>query len=215
MGPTLSLKLDDEITIRRAETVADYRACQEAQRRAWGITDEGYVIPVATMVGANLHGGLVLGAFLAGGGAAALSFAFLGRVEGRLCLYSQLTGVVPGYQSRGLGYEIKKLQRAIARSEGIELIVWAFDPLQAGNAHFNLARLGATACRYIENMYGERTDSLNAGVPTDRLIAEWETSDTPVAAFDAEDIPGLPRLIDAGQGGAGCPGGRDRWELRH
>ncbi|MGO9920569.1 MAG: hypothetical protein ACLQIB_38490, partial [Isosphaeraceae bacterium] len=210
MGPTLSLKLDDEITIRRAETVADYRACQEAQRRAWGITDEGYVIPVATMVGANLHGGLVLGAFLAGGGAAALSFAFLGRVEGRLCLYSQLTGVVPGYQSRGLGYGIKKLQRAIARSEGIELIVWAFDPLQAGNAHFNLARLGATACRYIENMYGERTDSLNAGVPTDRLIAEWETSDTPVAAFDAEDIPGLPRLIDAGQGGAGCPGGRDR-----
>ncbi len=210
MGPTLSLKLDDEITIRRAETVADYRACQEAQRRAWGITDEGYVIPVATMVGANLHGGLVLGAFLAGGGAAALSFAFLGRVEGRLCLYSQLTGVVPGYQSRGLGYEIKKLQRAIARSEGIELIVWAFDPLQAGNAHFNLARLGATACRYIENMYGERTDSLNAGVPTDRLIAVWETSDTPVAAFDAEDIPGLPRLIDAGQGGAGCPGGRDR-----
>ncbi len=54
-------------------------------------------------------------------------------------------------------------------------------------------------------MYGERTDSLNAGVPTDRLIAEWETSDTPVAAFDAEDIPGLPRLIDAGQGELDAP----------
>ena len=23
-------------------------------------------------------------------------------------------------------------------------------------------------------MYGERTDALNAGVPTDRLIAEWD-----------------------------------------
>jgi predicted GNAT superfamily acetyltransferase len=202
LGTTLSLKLDDEITIRRAETIADYRACQEAQRRAWGISEEGYVIPVATMVGANLHGGLVLGAFLAGGGAAALSFAFLARIDGRICLYSQLTGVVPGYQSRGLGYEIKQLQRAIARSEGIELIVWAFDPLQAGNAHFNLARLGAAARHYIENMYGERTDSLNAGVPTDRLIAEWETSDTPVVAIAAADIPGLPRLIDAGQGGS-------------
>ena len=63
------------------------------------------------MVGANLHGGLVLGAFLPGGEAVAMSFAFLGRVEDRLCLYSQLTGVVPGYQSRGLGYEIKRLQR--------------------------------------------------------------------------------------------------------
>ena len=54
------------------------------------------------------------------------------------------------------------------------MIAWAFDPLQAGNAHFNLARLGATAGRYIDNMYGERTDALNAGVPTDRLIAEWD-----------------------------------------
>jgi len=200
LGPTLSLALDDEITIRRAETIADYRACQEAQRRAWGIAEEGYVIPIATMVGANLHGGLVLGAFLAGGGAAALSFAFLGRIEGRFCLYSQLTGVVPGYQSRGLGFEIKQLQRAIARSEGIGRIIWAFDPLQAGNAHFNLTRLGATACRYIENMYGERTDSLNAGVPTDRVIVEWETSDTPAETSDALDVTGLPRLIEPGQG---------------
>jgi predicted GNAT superfamily acetyltransferase len=194
--------VDGEITIRRAETAADYRACQEAQRRAWGIAEEGYVIPVATMVGANLHGGLVLGAFLAGGEAAAVSFAFLCRIEGRICLYSQLTGVVPAYQSRGLGYEIKKLQRAIARSEGIELIVWAFDPLQAGNAHFNLTRLGATARRYIENMYGERTDSLNAGVPTDRLIAEWETSGALEVATAPLDIPRLPHLIEPGQRGA-------------
>ena len=61
------------------------------------------------MVGANLHGGLVLGAFLPDGEAVAMSFAFLGRIEGRLCLYSQLTGVVPGYQSQGLGYQIKLL----------------------------------------------------------------------------------------------------------
>src|SRR5437763_16994915 len=96
-----SVNPDDEITIRPAETVADYRACQDAQRRAWGIAEDGYLIPVATLVGANLHGGLVLGAFLTTGEAVAMSFAFLGRIEGRLCLYSQLTGVVPGYQSRG------------------------------------------------------------------------------------------------------------------
>ena len=83
-----------------------------------------------------------------------MSFAFLGRIEGRLCLYSQLTGVVPEYQSRGLGYQIKLFQRQVARSEGIERIAWAFDPLQAGNAHFNLTRLGAHARRFVENMYG-------------------------------------------------------------
>jgi predicted GNAT superfamily acetyltransferase len=194
------LARDDGITIRRAVSVDDYRACQIAQRRAWGIDDDGYLVPVATMAGANLHGGLVLGAFLASGEAVAMSFAFLGRIEARLCLYSQLAGVIPGFQSRGLGYQIKQLQREFARSEGIPLMVWAFDPLQAGNAHFNLARLGATAGRYIENMYGERTDALNRGVPTDRLIVEWEITPATAAILEAPSgsLSHLPSLIDAG-----------------
>src|SRR5690242_6224926 len=186
----------EEITIRRAESVADYRACQEAQRRAWGITEDGYLIPVATMIGANLHGGLVLGAFRRDGEAIAMSFAFLGRIEGRLCLYSQLTGVVPGYQSLELGYRIKMYQREWARAEGIGTIAWAFDPLQAGNAHFNLARLGATARRYVDNMYGGRTDALNAGVPTDRLIAEWDTAKESITGISPDAAKNRPRLID-------------------
>ncbi len=207
MAPDPDALKVDEITIRRAETVADYRACQDAQRRAWGIGEDGYLIPVATMVGANLHGGLVLGAFLPDGQAVAMSFAFLGRIEGRLCLYSQLTGVVPGYQSQGLGYRIKMHQRDFAQAEGIGLIAWAFDPLQAGNAHFNLARLGATAGRYVENMYGERTDALNAGVPTDRLIAEWDTGKESNPGIRPDVATVLPRLINttAEQGGASGP----------
>jgi predicted GNAT superfamily acetyltransferase len=190
-----SLELDDEITIRRAETVADYRACQIAQRQAWGITEDGYVVPVATMVGANLHGGLVLGAFLPTGEAVALTFAFLGRIDGKLCLYSQLTGVVPGYQSRGLGYQIKVMQRDFARAEGIDRIAWAFNPLQAGNAHFNLSRLGASARRFVANMYGERTDALNASVPTDRLIVEWSTTSERTVRVTPDEAAALPRLI--------------------
>src|SRR3954454_2568019 len=127
--PALTRRVNDEVTIRRAESLADYRACQEAQRLAWGITEDGYIIPVATMVGANLHGGLVLGAFLPDGRAVGMSFGFLGRIEERPCLYSQLTGVVPGAQSLGLGYELKLAQRDFARDEGIALIAWAFDPL--------------------------------------------------------------------------------------
>jgi predicted GNAT superfamily acetyltransferase len=191
----LTCEDDEAITIRRAATIADYRACQDVQRRAWGITEDGYLVPVATLIGANLHGGLVLGAFLPTGEAVAMSFAFLGRVEGRLCLYSQLTGVVPAYQSRGLGYRIKLFQRDFARAEGIDRIAWAFDPLQAGNAHFNLTRLGASAGRYVENMYGERTDALNAGVPTDRLIAEWDTTAKSIAWLRPDAAAILPRLI--------------------
>ena len=196
----LSRPAGDEITIRRAVTIADYRACQEAQKRAWEISDDGYLIPVATMVGANLHGGLVVGAFLPNGQAVAMSFAFLGRIEGRLCLYSQLTGVVPEHQSQGLGYRLKLFQAEFARSEAIERIAWSFDPLQAGNAHFNLTRLGAHSRRFVENMYGPRTDRLNAGVPTDRLIAEWDVGAAPAAALSFEFVSKLPRLLEVRKG---------------
>lgn len=191
--------MNDEITIRRAESAADYRACQDAQRRAWGITEESYVVPIATMVGAQHHGGLVLGAFLPNGEAVGMSFAFLGRIEGRTCLYSQLTGIVPGYQDRGLGHRLKSTQRALARAEGVPCIAWAFDPLQAGNARFNLDRLGATAVRYVADMYGPRSDALNRETPTDRLIAVWETDPAASPARpDPASAASFPRLVAVG-----------------
>ena len=196
---------NDPITIRRAESPADYRACQEAQKLAWGLDDDRYVVPVATMVGAQLHGGLVLGAFLEDGSAVGVSFAFLGRTEGRLCLYSQLTGVAPGYQSHGLGARLKHAQRDFARSEEIGLVAWAFDPLQAGNARFNLDKLGATAGRFIEDMYGPRSDALNRGPSTDRLIAEWTTSEGPRSFVDPIAARSLPRLIRADLRADGSP----------
>jgi predicted GNAT superfamily acetyltransferase len=189
--------MNDEIVIRRAETSADYVALQSAQRRAWGITTDGYLVPVATMVGAQLHGGLVLGAFRPDGEAVGLSFAFLGRFEGRLCLYSQLTGVVPGYQSLGIGHRLKQAQWEYASEQGLALLAWAFDPLQAGNAYFNLAKLGATAQRYIVDMYGRRTDALNAGAATDRLIVEWAIEPRQPPTLSPDAAARLPRLIDA------------------
>ncbi len=189
--------MTDEITIRPADSIADYHACQDAQRRAWGLADEGYVVPIATMVGAQLHGGLVLGAFLPDGRAVGLSFAFLGRLDGRICLYSQLTGIVPGYQDHGLGTRLKLAQRDFALGQGLERIVWAFDPLQAGNARFNLDKLGATSRHFVVDMYGTRTDALNVGTPTDRLIAEWATSPRPRPPVDSATFGQIPPLIVA------------------
>jgi predicted GNAT superfamily acetyltransferase len=201
--------MSDEPVIRRAETPADYRACQEAQRLAWGITEDGYLVPVATLVGAQNHGGLVLGAFLPDGRAVALSFAFLGRIEGRSCLYSQLTGVIPEYQGRGLGLDLKLAQRMHAQKEGIGLLAWSFDPMQAGNANFNLGKLGATAGRFVADMYGPRTDALNAGIPTDRLIAEWSTQGNFEPGPADGRLPDVPRRIKVSRDSDGRlhPGG--------
>jgi predicted GNAT superfamily acetyltransferase len=45
--------------------------------------------------------------------------------------------------------------------------------LQLKNAHFNIERLGAIVRRYIPNLYGRTSSPLHAGLPTDRLVAEW------------------------------------------
>jgi predicted GNAT superfamily acetyltransferase len=167
------------VTIREVRGADELRACQELQRRAWGITEDGYVVPVATMAGAQRVGGLILGAFdghtnqLVG-----FAFGFLGRLKNRLILYSQLTGVHPAHQSTGVGRMLKFEQHRRAREMGLEAVVWAFDPLQASNAAFNLGVLGATSSSYEMDMYGSRSDALNAGLATDRLLAEWPTAPT-------------------------------------
>jgi len=170
------------VAIRQVTTIPEYLACQDVQRKAFRLTDDTYVVPVATLVGANLHGGLVHAAFQEINGKERLigfSFAFLGRVKGKLCLYSQITAVDPDIQAGGVGTNLKNFQRDWARDQGISVIAWAFDPLQSMNAHLNLNKLGATVVDYVEDMYGPRTDGLSRGVPSDRLIVEWPTTPSP------------------------------------
>jgi predicted GNAT superfamily acetyltransferase len=52
-------------------------------------------------------------------------------------------------------------------------VEWTFDPLEIKNAYFNIERLGAIVRRFVPNQYGSTTSPLHAGLPTDRLIAEW------------------------------------------
>ena len=179
----------------------ELRACQELQRKAWGITEDGYVVPVATMAAVQKVGGLILGAFddsnqmLIG-----FAFAFLGKLNGRLVLWSQLTGVHPAHQSTGVGRQLKLEQRRRAKEMDLAAVAWAFDPLQASNAAFNLGVLGARSRSYEVDMYGSRTDALNVGLATDRLIAEWETSGT--AGGRTNTWPDAADLIEVDSGAA-------------
>jgi predicted GNAT superfamily acetyltransferase len=167
------------VTVRDVLGIDELLACQDLQRRAWGITEDGYILPVATMAGAQRVGGVILGAFGADNRLIGFAFAYLGRFRDEWILYSQLTGVHPAQQRTGVGRVLKYEQRRRAREVGLAAVVWAFDPLQASNAGFNLAVLGATCRTYEVDMYGSRSDTLNAGLVTDRLLAEWSTAGEP------------------------------------
>ena len=62
---------------------------------------------------------------------------------------------------------------------------WTFDPLEIKNAFLNIHRLGATACEYRVNFYGVSSSRLQGGLPTDRLLAEWELDSPRVEAISA------------------------------
>src|SRR6202041_595073 len=116
---------------------------------------------------------------------------------GKPFLHSHMTGVLPEYQNRNIGRRLKLSQREIALQQSISLIEWTFDPLELRNAHFNFVRLGAIARRFLPNCYGITDSQLHAGLPTDRLIAEWwldsprvkaaveEQQESPVADYRA------------------------------
>jgi len=93
---------------------------------------------------------------------------------GRPSQHSHMLAVLPEYRNHNVGYQLKMAQREEALNRNIDLITWAFDPLQSKNAHLNINKLGVIACSYDINLYGETSSSkLHSGLGTDRLLAEW------------------------------------------
>lgn len=173
------------VEVRPCATVAEFNACVELQHLTWG---EQIVVPSAMFVVAQETGGQILGAYEkpAGGGAAKL-VGFLMAVAGihgqRIFLHSHMTAVRPEYQNRGIGRRLKLAQRDDAIARAIPLVEWTFDPLEIRNAYFNIVRLGAVMRRFIPNCYGVTDSPLHAGLPTDRLLAEWWVESARVKAI--------------------------------
>lgn len=110
------------------------------------------------------------------------AMAMVGRRGKERLLWSHMAGVIPAYQGKGIGFGLKQEQRKWARKHGYKKMAWTFDPLQRRNANFNLHRLKAVGSIYHVDFYGEMTDGINQGMPSDRLEAFWHLSAEPVIA---------------------------------
>ncbi len=118
------------------------------------------------------NGSLSVGAYY-GTQLVGMSLMFPTSKSERKRLWSHMAGVDPNFQGKGIGFEIKQYQRNWALKNGYSEICWTFDPLQRGNANFNLHVLGGTTSTYHVNYYGEMTDGINAGLPSDRVEVVW------------------------------------------
>jgi len=172
-----------EIEIRICKSWDDCVRCEELQKRVWEMPDYRDAVPAHLLITAIKNGGTLVGAF-DGTEMVGFAFGFLGS-EGKTASQqlkhtSHMLAVLPNARAHGLGAQMKWLQRAQALKQGLGLMTWTYDPLQAVNAHLNLARLGAIARRYVRDAYGEMTDGLNAGMASDRFEVEWYLSNARV-----------------------------------
>lgn len=192
-----------EILIRECRGFDEFDGCVRLQTEIWGY-DVSDTIPLREFIVIQRIGGQVLGAFdLAkpnsgrlGDGNSLIGFAMAmpGISEGKAYLHSHMLAVLPEYRNAGIGRRLKLAQRAEALERGIQKMEWTFDPLEIKNAHLNIARLGAIVHSYTPDFYGVFSSRLQAGLPSDRLHAEWWMgSPRVVSALAGNPVP-LPGI---------------------
>jgi len=187
-----------DLEIRECVTLDHLAECVQLQRDVFALP-EVELSPVRHFVVTRNAGGFTLGAY---DGARLVGYvlsvpAFL---RGERAFYSHMTGVLPEYQSIGVGARLKWAQRLKALDEGVEYIKWTFEPTKARNAYFNLEKLGATMVDYQRNFYGtdyavSPESGKQIGLQSDRLFAEWHLRSKKVETLAAGGIynePGEP-----------------------
>ena len=193
MSETAFSKQRSTIAVRPIAAVEEMKLGVELQKQIWGYSPLD-TVPEQLFVVAQESGGHVLVAF-DGDKPVGFALAYAGVHHGKAHLHSHMVGVIPEYQNRGVGRILKLAQRDDAIARGIHLIEWTFDPLQIKNAFINIHRLGAISRDYRVNFYGVSSSRLQGGLPTDRLLAEWEL-DTPRVEALLARRPAAERTIE-------------------
>jgi len=162
---------DTKIRIRPIKSLSDLRRCHEIQRAVWGYSDL-MVFPYTILISMQHNGGVLMGAYV-NDELVGFVAGYLGMAGAKLYLFSQRMGVLPEFQAQGLGYQLKVAQREQMLRQGIDIVVWTYDPLEGKNATLNIEKLGGIVRSYARDIYGFVQNPLQTGIATDRFLLEW------------------------------------------
>jgi len=164
--------LADKVLIRKLKDHAEFEYLLHIQKTVWNHSDVN-LTPTHQFLIHSRMGAILLGAFV-DGKMAGFVYSFPAIYDGGFCQHSHLLAVVPEFQGTGIGKKLKWAQRREALKQGIDLITWTYDPLQAKNANLNLRTLGARSRTYFQDLYGPIPSlRIGSGISTDRLLVEW------------------------------------------
>ena len=162
----------DKVLIRKLKDHAEFEYLLHIQKTVWNHSDVN-LTPTHQFLIHSRMGAILLGAFV-DGKMAGFVYSFPAIYDGGFCQHSHLLAVVPEFQGTGIGKKLKWAQRREALKQGIDLITWTYDPLQATNANLNLRTLGARSRTYFQDLYGPIPSlRIGSGISTDRLLVEW------------------------------------------
>lgn len=198
------------VTVELVRSEKDARAAVAALARVWARQDGAEPLP-SELAWAFAHSGNYVSVACSRGEVVGAAIAFRGRDESGDVLHSHIAGVLPGSQGLGVGYRLKQHQRSWALAEGLDRVVWTFDPLVGRNGYFNVVKLGAQLTRYYVDFYGPMDDGINNGDETDRCLVTWRiksprataaaAASTPAADIDAARARGAVEVLKRGASG--------------
>ncbi|AFZ69060.1 GNAT family N-acetyltransferase [Deinococcus peraridilitoris] len=172
------------LSVRELRGASEAIQVEELQLATWG-RHERDVVPRGILVALQLQGGLLAGAFH---GTEMIGFVLGFPTRDPAVQHSHMLAVTPGQRKSGAALALKSFQRTWCLERGITRVVWTFDPLRGLNANFNLCKLGAVIRHYYPDLYGPMS-GINAGVPSDRVLAEWELRSASVESALSGQLP--------------------------
>lgn len=164
-----------DLEVRTIHSPDEMEAASHVLMQVWGTTTP---LVAREMLRAVEHSGGYVAAAYESHRMVGASFGWLAQHEGETALHSHVTGLLPGARHLGRGRAMKFHQREWAAARNIAWITWTFDPLVRANAWFNIEVLGAQVSAYLENFYGDMSDSINANDESDRLVVAWQVDAT-------------------------------------
>ncbi|MDO9524736.1 MAG: GNAT family N-acetyltransferase [Gemmobacter sp.] len=176
------------VIYRDLSGLAEFIAAQRLQQVVWGADDQPD--PADLMMVVQSEGGICAGAF---DGDRLVGYVFGFPTSDPRVQHSHRLAVLNEWRGAGIGAGLKLYQRQWCRARGITKMRWTYDPLILRNAHLNIAKLGAIGQRYLVNYYGAE-GSYQAGIETDRIVAELYIPDRPPTQIRAQVA--IPRDFD-------------------
>ncbi len=154
--------------VREMLGLTDLESTEAIQLAVWGKGEK--VDARDTLIAMQHEGALIAGGFV-DGVLSAMLFGFPTREAD--AQHSHRLGVLESARGLGLGRKLKWFQRDWCLARGITRVRWTYDPLRIANARLNVGHLGAIVDRYCVDYYGAMV-GINAGVASDRVLAEWQ-----------------------------------------